>query len=233
MLKEKFKKILILSILSIMMFNFIGTNVVYANLDDEMDGYNGYLPGSSSNNDGYVWGDLDAEQQAQQGDTSIITPGSTVDPNTGQVIRPSNGSTSTSTSDDPTLSTVSNKTQILKENEIAKQIGSGLSTIADGIVGIYTYFERLKIVILGGVLQFLGAVVGESAGSMNTGTVTFITPDSCTSIFCIRKLSLQETLICSTHIYLVAKILILHIIINQLVHQFYQHSYFSTQISVV
>lgn len=40
-------------------------------------------------------------------------------------------------------------------------------------------------------------------------------------ILCIKKLSLQEILICSkAHIYLDARILIFWIIMNQLIHQF-------------
>ena len=183
MLKEKCKKILILTVISIMMFNFIGTNVVYGYPSDD-DFMSQLQQGASVNeilnnkDDTYVSGDLDAEQQAQQGNMNIIIPGSTVDANTGPVVNPSNGSSSsTSIGEDPTRELLSNKAKLDEENKIGKIIGDGLSTVADGLVGIFTYFERLKIVIIGAVFQFLGTVVGESAGSMNTGTVTLITPD--------------------------------------------------------
>ena len=85
------------------------------------------------------------------------------------------GNSQTVTEPPATTGVVGNPSEIMDEVETANEITIG--TVADGLVGIFTYFERLKIVIIGGVFQFLGAVVGESAGSANSGTVTVITPE--------------------------------------------------------
>lgn len=177
MLKEKSKKVLILTVISIMMFNLIGPNMAYA-FNSDTDFESEILQGTTiedllnqKDDNSYIQGDLDAEQQAQQGNMDIIVPGSSVDASTGQVVKPG------SSIEDPTADCVQNKTKLNRENEIAKAIGAGFSTVADGLVGIFTYLERLKVVIVGGVFQFLGTVVGESAGTMETGMVTLITTD--------------------------------------------------------
>lgn len=85
------------------------------------------------------------------------------------------GNSQTVTEPPATTGVVGNPSEIMDEVETANEITIG--TVADGLVGIFTYFERLKIVIIGGVFQFLGTVVGESAGSANSGTVTVITPE--------------------------------------------------------
>lgn len=121
MIKGRLGKILILLIVSILMFNFISSNVVM---------------GTSNT-----------------------------------------GNEQTITEAPPTAGVVGNSGGIMDEIDIAETISDGASLVADGLVGIFTYFERIKIIIIGGVLQFLGTVVGESAGTSNSGTLTVITPE--------------------------------------------------------
>ncbi len=85
------------------------------------------------------------------------------------------GSTEAINEPPATAGVVGNPSKIMDEVNTANEINWG--TAADGLVGIFTYFERLKIVIIGGVFQFLGSVVGESAGTANSGSITVITPE--------------------------------------------------------
>ena len=85
------------------------------------------------------------------------------------------GSTEAINEPPATAGVVGNPSKIMDEVNTANEINWG--TVADGLVGIFTYFERLKIVIIGGVFQFLGSVVGESAGTANSGSITVITPE--------------------------------------------------------
>lgn len=85
------------------------------------------------------------------------------------------GSTEAINEPPATAGVVGNPSKIMDEVNTANEISWG--TVADGLVGIFTYFERLKIVIIGGVFQFLGSVVGESAGTANSGSITVITPE--------------------------------------------------------
>ena len=117
MLKKRYEKLLILLILSMLMFNFISTNVVMA----------------ASNTIGNI--QYNMEDLAK--DTSDLE----------------------------------------KELKVAQQMdwSNIIGGMLDGIVGILTYFERFKVIIVGGVCQFLATVVGESAGS--TESMTVISPE--------------------------------------------------------
>lgn len=120
MLKKKCEKILMLILLSMLMFNFIGTNVVIA------------AP--------------DGETIASQATANLLEMAQ----------------------DDDWLNAELKVAQQMDWSNIA---GGAL----DAIVGTLTYFERFKVIIIGGVCQFLGTVVAESAGT--TESITFISPE--------------------------------------------------------
>ena len=121
MLKKKCKKLLMLILLSMLMFNFIGTNVVMSATPD----------GATIANQAYA---------------NLLTMAT----------------------DDSYLNAELMVAQQMDWSNIA---GGAL----DAIVGTLTYFERFKVIIIGGVCQFLGTVVAESAGT--TESITFISPE--------------------------------------------------------
>lgn len=129
MIIKKVKNILILTIISILAFNFIGSNVVMA-LGDEI--------------------------LAQQGQNPTST-------------------TTTATEEDPARELASNPSQLDQEMSVASNLN--IATAADGLLGIFTYLERLKVVIIGGVFQFLGTVVATSAGTTGSDNILLITPE--------------------------------------------------------
>lgn len=115
MIKKDVKKILLLIIISMIMFNFIFSNVSLANN------------------------------------------------NTSDPVKSQSG-----------LS-ISDTSGLDAEMETASKLDK--TVVLDGLVGIFTYFEKVKVVIVGGVFQFLATVVGESAGTVsNEGTFSVITP---------------------------------------------------------
>ena len=143
MLKKRVNKLLILIILSMLMFNFIGTNVVMANYDFSAQ------PVFTIANNGGGGGSYDSSSSQTK------TP-------TGK--------------DDGMKDIVEDSTGLDKEMEVAGKISwDNIGVALDGIVGILTYFERFKVVIVGGVCQFLATVVGESAGS--TESITMLAPE--------------------------------------------------------
>lgn len=91
----------------------------------------------------------------------------------------SNVSLANSTTSDPMKSqsglSISDTSGLDAEMETASKLDK--TVVLDGLVGIFTYFEKVKVVIVGGVFQFLATVVGESAGTVsNEGTFSVITP---------------------------------------------------------
>ena len=85
-----------------------------------------------------------------------------------------NTTTTTATQKDPALElNPSDPSGLEEEMEVAGKIN--IATAADGLFGIFTYLERLKVVIIGGVCQFLGTVVATSAGTTND--ITLVTPE--------------------------------------------------------
>lgn len=133
MIMENVKKILLSFIISILMFNFICSDVVNAT--------------STTNT---------------EANTNVN----------------SNTSTNTNTNENTNTNTNTNSSDS-QETKSEKALAEKLSptSVVDGIVGIFTIFERLKIVILGGVFQYLGTIVGESAGTTyNANVLTVITP---------------------------------------------------------
>lgn len=70
----------------------------------------------------------------------------------------------------------SDTAEVKSEQEFS--LNFNFTSSLDGLVGIFTIFERVKIVILGGVFQYLGTLVGESAGTTyNANALTIITPE--------------------------------------------------------
>ena len=124
MLKKRSEKLLMLILLSMLVFNFIGTNVVTAATTT--------TGGTFTSKDGVQY------------DMSKVV-GSTTDHDA--------------------------------EIAIAEQMdwGNVAGGALDGIVGMLTYFERFKVLIVGGICQFLGTVVAESAGA--TEKITVISPE--------------------------------------------------------
>lgn len=156
MIKKDVKRILLFSIISIMMFNFIFSNLSFATDEDD-----------------YTKSDTDYEQEATQNQK--------VDVQT-QTTSSGSGSSKQSTTYNESAEV---KEAIKKLNvssdgldaEMAVANSMDKTIILDGLVGIFTYFEKVKIVIVGGVFQFLATVVGESAGTVNNGgTLSIITP---------------------------------------------------------
>lgn len=91
----------------------------------------------------------------------------------------SNVSLANSTTSDPVKSqsglSITDTSGLDAEMETASKLDK--TVVLDGLVGIFTYFEKVKVVIVGGVFQFLATVVGESAGTVsNEGTFSVITP---------------------------------------------------------
>ena len=91
----------------------------------------------------------------------------------------SNVSLANNTTSDPVKSqsglSISDTSGLDAEMETASKLDK--TVVLDGLVGIFTYFEKVKVVIVGGVFQFLATVVGESAGTVsNEGTFSVITP---------------------------------------------------------
>lgn len=75
-----------------------------------------------------------------------------------------------------TSATVTDTAEVKSEKEFSSSFN--ITSALDGLVGIFTIFERVKIVILGGVFQYLGTLVGESAGTTyNASALTIITPE--------------------------------------------------------
>lgn len=154
MIKKDVKRILLFSIISIMMFNFIFSNLSFATDEDD-----------------YTKSDTDYEQEATQNQKVDV-----------QTQTTSSGSSKQSTTYNESAEV---KEAIKKLNvssdgldaEMAVANSMDKTIILDGLVGIFTYFEKVKIVIVGGVFQFLATVVGESAGTVNNGgTLSIITP---------------------------------------------------------
>lgn len=142
MLKRRMNKLLILIIVSMLMFNFIGTNVVMASSDFYAEPV---LTIASNNGTSYG-----------SGTTQTQTPTGTQD-NMASIVEDSSG--------------------LDQEMAVAAKmdLGDAGLLVLDGIVGILTYFERFKVIIIGGVCQFLATVVGESAGS--TESITMVSPE--------------------------------------------------------
>lgn len=145
MVNERVKKILIILVISMLSFNFIGSNVVMA-----------------------------------------INDPSLVESVTGDTTSSSTSSSSSSTSSSSSSSTTKTNEQLsinnvkspLKDSELKIAESTNLiGTLADGIFGIFTYLERIKIVIVGGIFQLLGSVVATSAGTTSNDTITVITPE--------------------------------------------------------
>ena len=169
MIKTKIWKILICLIISILMFNFIGTNIS--------------LAGRAT--------------RAQAGVAVGSTPTPTPEPTKAQTDTPA---TSTDPAPDPSESNAGNGSSTpnlgtssttdgnnykfdSKEQKLAEQIdytaagGKVVGALIDGVAGIITWVPRILVIIVGGVCQFLGTVVGESAGTTETGIVTMIAPE--------------------------------------------------------
>lgn len=156
MIKKDVKRILLFSIISIMMFNFIFSNLSFATDEDD-----------------YTKSDTDYEQEATQNQKVNVQT---------QTTSSGSGSSKQSTTYNESAEV---KEAIKKLNvssdgldaEMAVANSMDKTIILDGLVGIFTYFEKVKIVIVGGVFQFLATVVGESAGTVNNGgTLSIITP---------------------------------------------------------
>lgn len=130
MVSERVKKILIILVISMLSFNFIGSNVVMA-----------------------------------INDPSIVQP----------VIEVTNSSNTTNSNNKLSMNNVKSP---LNNNEMkVAESTNVIGTLADGIFGIFTYLERIKIVIVGGVFQLLGSVIATSAGTTSNDTITVITPE--------------------------------------------------------
>lgn len=117
MLKKRSGKLLIVLIISILMFNFIGSNVVMANGTD--------------------------------------------------ITKVPNTTTTTTTQSNAVKDlNLPNTSDLDAEMAIAQKIDySALGILLDGYVGYRTYLQKVLLVVVGGVLQFLATMVGESAGT--------------------------------------------------------------------
>lgn len=155
MIKKDVKRILLFSIISIMMFNFIFSNLSFATDEDD-----------------YTKSDTDYEQEATQNQK--------VDVQTQTTSSGSGSKQSTTYNESAEVKEAIKKLNVSSDGldaEMAVANSMDKTIILDGLVGIFTYFEKVKIVIVGGVFQFLATVVGESAGTVNNGgTLSIITP---------------------------------------------------------
>ena len=155
MIKKDVKRILLFSIISIMMFNFIFSNLSFATDEDD-----------------YTKSDTDYEQEATQNQK--------VDVQTQTTSSGSSSKQSTTYNESAEVKEAIKKLNVSSDGldaEMAVANSMDKTIILDGLVGIFTYFEKVKIVIVGGVFQFLATVVGESAGTVNNGgTLSIITP---------------------------------------------------------
>ena len=155
MIKKDVKRILLFSIISIMMFNFIFSNLSFATDEDD-----------------YTKSDTDYEQEATQNQK--------VDVQTQTTSSGSSSKQSTTYNESAEVKEAIKKLNVSSDGldaEMAVANSMDKTIILDGLVGIFTYFEKVKIVIVGGVFQFLAKVVGESAGTVNNGgTLSIITP---------------------------------------------------------
>ncbi len=139
MIKTKNGKILICLIISILMFNFIVTNVSFAGGTEQT------IPTVS---------DPASENEGTASNTGINTDYDDV-----------------------------NYKFNSKEQKLAEQIdytavgGKVVGALIDGVAGIITWVPRILVIIVGGVFQFLGTVVGESAGTTESGVFTMIAPE--------------------------------------------------------
>lgn len=156
MIKKDVKRILLFSIISIMMFNFIFSNLSFATDEDD-----------------YTKSDTDYEQEATQ-NQKVDVQTQTTSSGSGS------GKQSTTYNESAEVKEAIKKLNVSSDGldaEMAVANSMDKTVILDGLVGIFTYFEKVKVVIVGGVFQFLATVVGESAGTVNNGgTFSVITP---------------------------------------------------------
>lgn len=193
MIKTKTGKILIALIISVVMFNFISTNYVFA--DPPTDSTS--TPGTASEEEGTGYtSDLDAWQKAQEilknqgvggvtskestdamqnaGKQSAGTTNSDTDHETGQAAIPNSTSSSSSAAKENAAKDVMSDKELTLSNTIN---GAVESVKNDGISGIFSVLIRYILVGAGGAIQFLSSVLGTSAGTTDKDSFTFITPD--------------------------------------------------------
>ena len=188
MIKTKTGKILIMLVISIIMFNFISPNIVFARAtlnqakqiqqqqqqqqqtasQDPASNSSNSSSSSEANTNVRTRAGAEAYQQQQ---TASQDPAP--DPSDPNANNPSQSSTSNTSSNNDSEKKIMNG----KELTLVNAINEALPSVADGLVGIFSILLRAIIVAAGGAAQFLGSALGNSAGTTEDGSFSIITPD--------------------------------------------------------
>lgn len=186
MIKTKTGKILIVLIVSIIMFNFISPNIVFAratraqaeqaqqqqqqqttNQESTSNSSNSSSGSETNTNVRTRAGAEEYQQQQQQQQTTNQDP----------APDPSEQNPSTTSSNSGTNNGSEKKVMNDKEVSLLNAIGGALPIVGDGIVGIFSILLRVILVGAGGAIQLLSSALGSSAGTTEKDSFTIITPD--------------------------------------------------------